>query len=338
MSTGSTPINVWILLALLALLAAAAFTNARPGSAESSSPLVVEGFVDAGDGVQLRYRRLGDSAEPVIVLHGGPGLTMEYLAADLSALAGERSVIFYDQRGAGRSTLVSDPAALDAQRYADDLEAVRRHFGLERLTLIGHSWGAGVAALYAIRHPERIARIVLVGPMPLRRSEFDRSFAAIAASRPPEEAQQIRAAAAAVRVDAGSAEKCRAFYALWFRPFFADPTAMSRTRGDFCSGSPEALRNGGLVVGRHTAPSLGDFDWRNPLQRVSSPVLVVHGRQEVIPISAAEEWVAALPDSRLLLVEGAGHFPYVEAPGAFFPAVDAFLRGEWPRGAKRPGS
>lgn len=335
MSAKSSPKNTRVLSLVLAATAALS-----PGLAigTSPAPVVVEGYIDAGDGVRLGYRRLGDSADNLIVLHGGPGLTLEYLADDLSPLARDRSVIFYDQRGAGRSTLVADPAALDAERFADDLEAVRKHFGLERVTLVGHSWGAGVAALYAMRHPDRVSRVVLVGPMALRRSELDRSFAAVPASLGPEEAAQLRVARDAVRTDPGDAEACRRFYSVWFRPFFADPADMARMRGDVCAGSPEALRNGALVVGRHTMASLGDFDWRNSLQRVTAPVLVLHGSEDVIPASAAAEWTTAFPNARLLLMEGVGHFPWVEAPEAFFPAIDAFLGGKWPEKAQSPGS
>ena len=66
---------------------------------------------------------------------------MEYVADDLESLAEHRTLLFYDQRGTGRSSLVSDAAALDAHRFGEDLEAVRRHVGLGQLTLLGHSWG-----------------------------------------------------------------------------------------------------------------------------------------------------------------------------------------------------
>lgn len=321
---------------LVLVLAATAMPSPALAMGQRPVPVVAEGYVDAGDGVRLGYRRVGDSADALIVLHGGPGLTLDYLADDLAPLAQRHSLIFYDQRGSGRSTLVADPAALAAERFADDLEAVRRHFELERVTLVGHSWGAAVAALYAMRHPERVSRIVLVGPMPLRRSELNRSFEAIRASRPPEDAEPFRIARDAVRADPGNADACRAFYALWFRPFFADPADLRKTRGNFCAGSPDALRNGGLAVGRHTVASLGDFDWRDSLQGISAPVLVVHGNRDPIPASTAEEWASAFPNGRLLLLEGVGHFPYVEASEDFFPAVDTFLSGGWPEEAQRP--
>jgi hypothetical protein len=99
-----------------------------------------EGYVEAGDGVRLFYRSVGTGGDTVVVLHGGPGFSMDYLAADLEPLAARHVLLFYDQRGTGRSTLVTDSVSLDAQRFADDLEAVRRQFGIQRLTLLGHSW------------------------------------------------------------------------------------------------------------------------------------------------------------------------------------------------------
>jgi proline iminopeptidase len=84
-----------------------------------------EGFIDAGSGVKLYYRMVGTGNEPVVLINGGPGFTSDYLADDLTTMARSHSLLVYDQRGIGRSTLVSDAAALAAQRYAEDLEAIR---------------------------------------------------------------------------------------------------------------------------------------------------------------------------------------------------------------------
>lgn len=293
-----------------------------------------EGHVDAGAGVRLFYRAAGHGERTVVVLHGGPGFTFDYLADDLAPLARHARVIFYDQRGAGRSTLVSDADGLDAQRFADDLDAVRRHFGLERLTLLGHSWGAAVAALYAVRHPARVERLLLVGPMPLRRAELARTFEELAAGRSAEARAQLNGARDAWVADPGSAAACRTFYRAYFEPFFADPAAAARSRGDFCAGTPEALRNAVGGVQRHTIASLGDWDWRPALRAVTAPTLVLHGLADPIPLSTAREWAAALPQARLLTYAGVGHFPYVEAPTRFFEDVAAFLDGGWPDGAQ----
>src|SRR5690606_29434593 len=111
------------------------------------------------------------------VLHGGPGFSMAYLVDDLTPLATRLVLVFYDQRGTGRSTLVSDSTSLDARRFVEDLEAVRREFGLERMKVLAHSWGAGLVALYGQEYPERLDRMVLVGPVPLRKAQLDQALA-----------------------------------------------------------------------------------------------------------------------------------------------------------------
>lgn len=294
------------------------------------------GHVDAGGGVRLAYRKAGSGPATIVVLHGGPGFTMDYLADDLFPLAERHTVVFYDQRGTGGSTLVTDPAALDAQRFADDLEAVRRHFGLRTLTLLGHSWGAGVAALYAMRFPQHVGRLILVGGIPLRRAELERTFAAIRASGDEDWRNRLRERGAAWLADPGSASACRAYYETWFTPFFADAAAMRRSKSDFCAGTADALRNKVASVDRFVLQSLGDYDWRSGLNRVHAPALVIHGTADPIPVASAAEWATALPNARLLLMEGVGHFPYLEAPEAFFAAVERFVHGEWPRQARAP--
>ena len=81
-------------------------------------------------------------------------------------------------------------------------------------------------------------------------------------------------------------------------------------------------------------PSLGDWDWRPALHQVRAPALVLHGTADYVPLESAREWTAALPNGRLLPIEGSGHFPYLEAPRPFFIAADAFLQGRWPVAAR----
>jgi proline iminopeptidase len=262
---------------------------------------------------------------------------MDYLVEDLTPLAAHHTLLFYDQRGAGRSSLVGDSAALDGQRFAEDLEAVRQHFGLQRVTLLGHSWGAGVAALYASHYPGRIGRLLIVDGIPLRRQELTRAFQELAAARDSITRRKMQEWMAARRANPADVEACRAYYVLWFGPFFADSSAMRRSRGDFCAGSAESRRNKMTSVDRYVAASLGDWDWRPALRHVQAPALVIHGSADVLPVASARDWAAAVPGARLLLLQGIGHFPYLEAPDTFFGAVHEFLQGAWPRDAKRVG-
>lgn len=324
--TRSTPV---LLLALLALHAACA---SPPSSGATLAPVAPrEGYVTAKDGARIFHRMTGAGPDTIVMIHGGPGLTMDYMVADFEPLARHYALLFYDQRGAGRSSLVSDSAALDAERFVDDLEALRVHFGMERLTLLGHSWGAGVQALYALRHPGRVGRLLLVDALPLRRSELLRAFTALEEGRDSVTRAAMKRWYDARVADPGDAAACRAYYLLWFHPFFVDTTALHRSRGDFCVGTLESRRNKIAAVDRYTIASLGDWDWRDSLRGITAPTVVLHGTADPLPVETAREWAAAIPGARLVLFEGVGHFPYVEAPGRFVAAVDSFMR------ATRPG-
>lgn len=287
---------------------------------------VQEGYVEAGSGVRLFYRLLGSGPDTLVVIHGGPGFSMEYFFEDLAPLAANLTLLFYDQRGTGRSTLVSDSISLHAQRFANDLEAVRLHFGLERLTLLGHSWGSAVVALYAGRYPERLNRLIIVGGLPLQQHQLTEAFRRLEASRDSSTLQRMNELREARRDDPGNSEVCRAYYLLWFQKFYGNLSAASRSKGDFCAGTMESHRNKMGNVDRFTMASLGQWDWRSSLSQVLAPTLVIHGTMDPLPLEGAQSWASVLPNSRLLLLEGIGHFPYIEVPDQFFKAVGHFLR------------
>src|SRR5206468_3820024 len=132
----------------------------------------------AVNGVRLYTRRVGDGP-PVVVLHGGPGAHHDYLLPQYDRLARGRSLIYYDQRGGGRSPVGRD-VPVGWQEHVADLEALRARSGLERLTLLGYSWGGLLAVLYALKHPDRVERLALVSSAPVTaawRDEFERRFA-----------------------------------------------------------------------------------------------------------------------------------------------------------------
>ena len=328
-----TRISSFLLPATLFAAAACAGGQAGPagaGAAVSRAPAAAassEGHIDAGNGVRLFYRARGAGPDTLVVIHGGPGFTMDYFLDDLTPLARNRVLIFYDQRGIGGSTLVSDSLALTGERYAEDLEALRKHFGMAKVNVLGHSWGAGVVALYAQRYPERIGRVLLVGAMPLTQGALVKAFGAMAAARDSASTARMAAAYAAREADPGSYGPCRDYYVIWFTPFFGDPAAMQRSKGDFCDGTPESRRNKMAAVDRYTFASLGAYDWRAAARTIAAPALVIHGDRDPLPLDGAREWAALMPDARILVLPGIGHFSYVEAPGQFFAAADAFLAG-----------
>jgi proline iminopeptidase len=316
----------WLLL-FLALVAAPA-QEAR------------EGFVAAGDGVRLHYRIEGEGPQTLVVVHGGPGFSLESVRADLAPLAAHRRVIYYDQRGNGLSTLIDDPAALAVSRHIADLEAIRRHFGLEKMSLFGNSWGGILISAYAAAHPDRVERLVLdaSGSPTLDYVREMRDRVGARARERLSAAEQRRFAelfqAGTWLAAADPIAVCNEFGQFILRTYVFDPAAALPFRSNLCAGPPEAVRRS-LSVNGTIMRSLGEYDLRPAVRRVTAPVLVMHGVADVVPPGGARDWAASYPNSRLLLMRRSGHLMHVEEPEAFFAAVETFLAGGWPAGAER---
>src|SRR6185503_6208377 len=118
------------------------------GSVELANPAVRDGYITTSDSARLFYRIMGERGDTIIALHGGPGVDLESIAGDFARLADRHVVIFYDQRGAGRSELPKDTSRLVGARQIADLDEVRRHFGAQRVTLVAHSYGPLLAVSY----------------------------------------------------------------------------------------------------------------------------------------------------------------------------------------------
>lgn len=288
-----------------------------------------EGFVPSRDGVELYYRIAGSGGDTLVVVHGGPGLDQGYLAPDLEYLGEAFTLIFYDQRGAGRSTLISDSAHIHLDAHVADLEHLRRYFDIERIKLLGHSWGAAPAAWYAAAHPAQVAAVILAGALPPRYvphwAEFARERKVWQDSATQAHIQEL---SAAWDTAADWRPICRELFTFNVRGLLHDPhdtATIRRMRGDRCSGSAEAIQNG-RAVNRLTWQSIGEWDWRDAFGDIEAPVLVIHGAGDPMPLASAHEWAHAFPDSRLVVFEGVGHYPHLERPQEFLRTLQEFLQ------------
>jgi proline iminopeptidase len=242
-------------------------------------------------------------------------------------------VIFYDQRGAGRSELPKDTTRLVVQRQIADLDEVRRHFGVQNVTLVAHSYGPLLAASYALQHPQAVRRMVFFGPVPPRRGDFWKRFGASMNER-LDSAARARAADASRRLsdpNADTRQACRDYWAVGMRPRLAEPDrTLPLIRSDLCASDPAGIRYGLTITNRVVMASYGNWDLRERLKRLDVPTLVVHGEQESIPMDLVEEWVTSLPHARLVRVPKAAHFTYAERPEIVWPEVERFLAEKTP--------
>ena len=296
--------------------------------------LVREGLVRVAPEVQLFYRLAGEGADPIVYLHGGPGLGIDDGGYDLEGIAASgHSFLMVNERGGGRSTVITDAKKLGLDSYVDDLEAVRRHFGLSRMKLLGLSFGSAIVASYAAKYPDHIGRIVFLSPMALTR-EFGRArtekLLSLLSPQAVARLNEIGADDFWNRTpDADLPALCRESLVPVLRLYVTDPAHLSRMRGDVCGYTPAALRNmnpAGSAIG----DSLGDHDFRPLLRRIRVAALVIEGAETQVPLDDARAWTAALSNGRILLVPGAGHMNWLDQPETVISALDMFFRGEWP--------
>ena len=308
-------------------VACAPHGSAVPRAPEVRAVAVHEGFVPAATGVALFYRAVGEGPDTVVVVHGGPGFGLESLAPDLTPLALDRVLIFYDQRGTGRSTLLTDSTRLTVAEHVADLGAVIAHFRLGRPALIGHSWGAGLVVRYAAAHPRDVGAVVLLEPVVPRMVPYFAQFnEALVARATPQELEAFAAASAPARWQAAPLASCQARMAILMRLWGGADSVRARVRGDACAMSAEASR----AVQAYTVPaanaSLAGGDLRSSAAAITGPVLLVEGLRDPTPTAAFDEWAAVLSRVTRLRVAAGGHFAHAERPEIVLPAVDAFLR------------
>ena len=291
-----------------------------------------EGTVVVSSSTRLFVRVYGDGPDTAVVLHGGPGLHHGYLVPALAGLLPGRTLIFYDQRGRGRSSL-ADTLALSPDSDVADLEAIRRRFRLERMTLIGHHWGAAVAGLYAMRHPDHVSRILMLSPFIVHPS-FAYEFALLGARGTDRAGAATAYNAMATPGDALAF--CRAYPWWAFLPTPADsPSVAPASQSGLCDLPGDRLRDGEAVK-RAMLRSLGSWSWREGLNGVKAPVLIIEGHGPPIVESAARRWAEHLSNARLILVAPPHLYPWAGDAAGFARAADRFLRGGWPDGSLKP--
>lgn len=285
-------------------------------------PPRASGFT-ASTAVPLYWAAYGPQGAPqLLVLHGGPGAHHDYLLPQMLELANDYELVFYDQRGGGQSK-TDDRSPITWRTHVEDLDRVVGELHLDPLILIGYSWGGLLAMLFAIeaaadRTHHRPEKLVLIDPAPVNRAyrdDFEREFLR----------RQSDASVAKLRADLASsglrqrdpeAYRRRAFE-LSVAGYFADPSAIHDLT---------PFR----VIGRvqeSVWESLGDFNLLAPgqLDSVHVQTLIVHGRQDPIPLVSSEAAARAM-GAALVVIEGSGHVPYVEQPHALFSAMRGFLR------------
>lgn len=286
----------------------------------------VERYV-ALDGVDLFVRDVG-AGTPLVVLHGGPDFDHTYLLPELDVLADACRLIYYDQRGRGRSAAHVQAADVGIESEVADLDELRRSLGLDSIAVLGHSWGALLAMEYAARHPRHVSHLILMNSAPPSARDWAELRRSWTATRPADDAQAMQAITAGAAYRAGDPAAEAAYYRIHFGPAVRRSEHLEQIVGRLRAHFTEQ----GVLLARDIEQRLYDltcavdgYDLTPMLRLLDLPALVLHGEYDFIPIELARHIADALPRARFVVVPGCGHFTYLERPDLVHQAVADLL-------------
>jgi proline iminopeptidase len=285
-----------------------------------AAPLLADeaGRTFDANGVSIWYEVRGaGAATPLIIVNGGPGFdhVYEHLGDRVwDRLASARKVIFYDQRGNGRSSALKSGQSCTLADQIGDLEALRAQLGNEKIDLLGHSWGGYLVMAYGARHPEHVHRLVIVDAAAPKIGDTKYLFNDIF---PETTAKQDAFNFADTLGDkSASAESLKLYLTmLFYSPEKRDAAQPQLAKSVFTKAVNEAV-----------SADLNRFDLNPELPKFSFPTLVVTGRYDInVAPSVAWKIHKAVPGSQFVVFEKSGHLPFYEEPEAFARAVETFL-------------
>jgi pimeloyl-ACP methyl ester carboxylesterase len=271
-----------------------------------------------GNGVRLHVTAQGSGAQVVVLVHGGPGLSLQEMSPLTSLTSPARTIISYDQRGAGSSTADGD-YSISAQ--VADLEAIRQAFTAQRVWLVGQSWGGLVAAAYAAAHPSSTAGLVLIGALPPDLNAFlagQRLFSG--------RLQQLQSRGVVpTHLPADTGGSCLPALSALAPVYAADPShPVAEPQGTSCTAATAAATYR-TAIDQHilNGISLG-------LAAYVGPALILTGAEDPFGPTWPAAWKSAIPQASLHTVVGAGHNPTLEKRSAVITLIEQQLRAVAP--------
>lgn len=308
-------VAVVLTLAACAMQAAAASSNFQRH----------DGFVDAG-GVLIYYATFGQG-RPLMILHGGPGSSHEYLLPYLLPLARNHRLVFIDERGSGRSQRLNSPEGYTLDAMAADVEAVRVALGLRQMDLMGHSFGGILAQAVAVRYPQSIRRLILASTGSSA-ARVNSDFKRVKDSLDRDLRARIDALEARGIVGADGAQLPE------YRKLADEAEAPYNYSGRLPAWDGKGESLGWEVLNHmwgaksdfHIDGNLAGFDFTPALRKLTMPALVIYGDHDLVSAATARESHEALRDSKLIEMPRAAHMTFVDQNAAFIDAVSQFLK------------
>ncbi len=304
--------TLWILISPVA------FSVTPAAQKTEGAPLPQGEFTAELNRLKLWYKISGDG--PVCLMPSpawGPSSDLWFRT--LKPLEKIFTIVYLDSRGTGRSQHAKSTKDYTWNDLVADLDALRAHLKQEKVWLMGHSEGGVQILHYVCKYPDRISGLVLLSSLAVNDQKFQGEWQTRALRR--KDQPWFAEAMQALKTDYTLDEQLKAGFAKMLPLYWSDPRKIDNYQADFAatSWSADAFRGA-------RDSNRSQYDLTGQLKRVKAPALIVAGDNDLLPLATAKTLHLSLPNSKLLVIENAGHFPWLEQPDVFFSDVPVFLQ------------
>lgn len=268
------------------------------------------------------YCRVIGSGEPIVIVHGGPGMEHTYFLPQLLSLASKYRLIFYDQRGSGRSPVDVDPSSMNMNQFVEDLDSIRAFFKIDKMNLMGHSFGGLIAMRYAVKYPDRLQRLMLINPSPQTSYWRDSSFSMMELRDDEKTTKEKKEILASAEFKNSTPETVSRYFKLLLKNSFFHPEYIDSLTLIF---RPNYVKTRELMNSLYKDSTLITYDLTAELKKVKCRTLLCGAEADFVPPEANEQLHKALKNSEYYLFESCGHFPFVESKDEFERVVIKFM-------------
>lgn len=271
------------------------------------------------NGTFLYIRTMG-AGEPIVIVHGGPGMNHTYFLQHLDQLAKKFKLVFYDQRASGQSAAPSADS-ITLKFFVEDLEAIRQELHVEKLNLFAHSWGAIPAVRYGIQYPEKVKTMILCAPVALSQEFAGETLANQQKMSTPRDSTDRSIILGSRDFKSGNLQAYEKLLILAFRHSFYRPAHLSKFHIDL----PANYLSAANVFMAGMGKELREYNYYNDVKAFPFPVLIMHGAADAIPLSASTRLKQEIPKATLVVFKRSGHFIFIDEPRKFRESVTSFL-------------
>ena len=278
----------------------------------------VDGMKEINE-TELYYKVVGEG-EPILIIHGGPGLNHNYLFSSLQYLTDKYQLIFYDQRASGRSSLTLDPNSVTIDNFIQDIDELRNSFGIEQLNIMAHSWGGLLAMKYAIKHPENTKSLILINSVGASSEISTMANQTLAERFTKEDSIQRAEIIQSVEFQKREPNAIESLMKIGFKYQFYNITFLDSLT---LSLNKDYIKTSQLL--QNLAKDLTEYDFHSDLNKIHSPTLLIYGSYDPLTELAGTRIHESIEKSEFKILDNCGHFPFIEKQNEFKKAVMTFM-------------